>query len=119
MKATGAEMAIWGDGDGSLMPVLDTEYGRLGGLQCWEHYIPLNVATMGAQNEQIHVSSWPIGMPDPTHPFGDVQCYTAAHYYAVTNECFVFCSSQIWTEEQADVLCATPCGARIRIASSR
>lgn len=108
MKATNAEMTIWGDGDGCMMPVLDTEYGRLGGLQCWEHYIPLNVATMGAMNEQIHVSSWPIGLPDPTHPFAVQQCKNAADYYALTNGCFVLQASQIWTEEQADVLCDTP-----------
>ena len=66
MKATSNEMTVWGDGDASMMPVFHTEYGNLGGLQCWEHYIPHNVATMAAKNEQIHVSSWPIGMPDPT-----------------------------------------------------
>ena len=108
LKATNAEMTIWGDGDASMMPVLDTEYGRLGGLQCWEHYIPLNVATMGAKNEQIHVSSWPIGLPDPTHPFGVQQCKNAADYYALSNGCFVLQASQIWTEDQADKLCDTP-----------
>ncbi|WP_455138093.1 carbon-nitrogen hydrolase family protein [Thermophilibacter sp.] len=108
LKATNAEMTIWGDGDASLMPVLDTEFGRLGGLQCWEHYIPLNVATMGAMNEQVHVSSWPIGLPDPTHPFGVQQCKNAADYYALTNACFVIQASQIWTEDQADRLCDTP-----------
>lgn len=108
MKATGAEMTIWGDGDGSMLPILDTEYGRLGGLQCWEHYIPANVATMCALNEQIHVSSWPIGLPDPTHPFGVQQCKNAADYYALSNACFVLQASQIWTEDQADRLCDTP-----------
>lgn len=108
LKATNAEMTIWGDGDASMMPVLDTEYGRLGGLQCWEHYIPLNVATMGAKNEQVHVSSWPIGLPDPTHPFGVQQCKNAADYYALSNGCFVLQASQIWTEEQANRICDTP-----------
>lgn len=108
LKATNAEMTIWGDGDTSLMPVLETEYGRLGGLQCWEHYIPLNVATMGAMGEQIHVSSWPIGLPDPTHPFAVQQCINAALYYAVSNGTFTLCASQIWTEAQADVVCDTP-----------
>lgn len=107
LKATNAEMTVWGDGDTSLMPVLDTEYGKLGGLPCWEHYIPLNVATMSAMGEQIHVSSWPIGMPDPTHPFADAQCVTAATYYALTNGCYTLVASQLWTEAQADVICET------------
>ena len=108
MKPTGPERTVWGDGDGSMMPVMQTEYGRLGGLQCWEHYIPMNIAAMGSQNEQIHVSSWPIGMPDPTHPFSDQQCQNGSLYYAVSNACFVICSSQIWTPEMEDVLCETP-----------
>lgn len=108
LKATNAEMTVWGDGDAALMPVLDTEFGRLGGLQCWEHYIPLNVATMGAMNEQVHVSSWPIGLPDPTHPFAVQQCKNAADYYALSNGCFVIQASQIWTEGQADRICDTP-----------
>lgn len=105
LKATSNEMTVWGDGDGSMMPVIESEYGNLGGLQCWEHYIPPNVSVMGAKNEQIHVSSWPIGMADPTHPFSDQQCITAAMYYALSNGCYVILASQLWTEEQADRIC--------------
>lgn len=53
MKATSNEMTVWGDGDASMTPAFATEYGNLGGLQCWEHYIPHNVATMAAKNEQV------------------------------------------------------------------
>ena len=105
LKATSAEKTIWGDGDGSMMPVFDTKYGRLGGLQCWEHMLPLNVAAMSAQREQIHVASWPIGYPDVNHPFGGPQCVVASQYYALTNSCFVLECHQIWTEDQADRIC--------------
>lgn len=105
MKATSNEMTVWGDGDASMMPVFETEYGRLGGLQCWEHYIPFNVATMAEKNEQIHVSSWPIGMPDPSASFADEQCYVGAQYYALATGTFTLCSSQIWTKEQEEVCC--------------
>lgn len=107
LKATNAEKTIWGDGDGSMMPVFETEYGNLGGLQCWEHFIPLNVAAMGSQNEQIHVSSWPIGMAQEGHLFGDRQCRMAAQYYAISNQVFCLVASQIWTEEQRDRICET------------
>ena len=106
-KATSAEKTVWGDGDGSMAPVFDTEYGRLGGLQCWEHMLPLNVAAMGAKNEQIHVAAWPIGYPDDEHPFGTPQCIVASQYYAISNACYVLESSMIWTEEQADRICKT------------
>lgn len=105
MKATSNEMTVWGDGDASMMPVFDTEYGRLGGLQCWEHYIPFNVATMAEKNEQIHVSSWPIGLPDPSASFSDEQCAVAAQYYALATGTYTLCASQIWTKEQEEVVC--------------
>lgn len=105
MKATSNEMTVWGDGDASMMPVFDTEYGRLGGLQCWEHYIPFNVATMAEKNEQIHVSAWPIGMPDPAASFADEQCAVGAQYYALSTGTFTLCASQLWTKELEEVCC--------------
>lgn len=105
MKATSNEMTVWGDGDASMMPVFATEYGNLGGLQCWEHYIPHNVATMAAKNEQIHVSAWPIGMPDPSASFADEQCAVGAQYYALATGTFTLCASQIWTPEMEEKLC--------------
>ncbi|MCB6993449.1 carbon-nitrogen hydrolase family protein [bacterium 210820-DFI.6.37] len=105
MKATSNEMTVWGDGDASMMPVFDTEFGRLGGLQCWEHYIPFNVATMAEKNEQIHVSSWPIGMPDPSASFADEQCAIGAQYYALATGTFTLCASQLWTPELEAVCC--------------
>ena len=38
---TGSERTVWGMGDGSTLPVVDTPYGRLSGLICWENYMPL------------------------------------------------------------------------------
>lgn len=107
LKATNAEKTIWGDGDGSMMPVFETEYGNLGGLQCWEHLIPLNVAAMASMNEQVHVASWPIGLPQEGHLFGAEQCVIATRYYAMTNQVFCLLASQIWTDEQRDRICET------------
>ncbi len=107
LKATNAEKTIWGDGDGSMMPVFETEFGNMGGLQCWEHLLPLNLAAMAAQNEQIHISSWPIAMPQPGHLFGSEACLIAAKYYAITNQVFCLVASQIWTDEQRDRICET------------
>lgn len=106
-KATNAEKVIWGDGDGSMMPVFETEFGNLGGLQCWEHFLPLNLAAMTSLNEQVHVASWPIALPQEGHLFGAEQCLIATKYYAITNQVFCLLSSQIWTEEQRDRICET------------
>ena len=41
LKPTAAERLIWGEGDGSTLTVLDTPVGKIGGLICWENYMPL------------------------------------------------------------------------------
>lgn len=38
LKPTAAERIIWGEGDGSTLPVFDTPYGKIGALICWENY---------------------------------------------------------------------------------
>src|SRR3984893_8447348 len=38
---TGSERMVWGFGDGSTLPVLDTALGKLGAVICWENYLPL------------------------------------------------------------------------------
>lgn len=59
MRVSVAERLVWGDGQGSMMPVFETELGNLGGCQCWEHDVPLDICAMNGQNEQVHVASWP------------------------------------------------------------
>ncbi len=41
LMPTGSERTVWGMGDGSTLPVVDTPHGRLSGLTCWENYMPL------------------------------------------------------------------------------
>ena len=38
---TGGERLIWARGDGSTLKAYDTSVGKLGGLICWENYMPL------------------------------------------------------------------------------
>lgn len=59
LKPTWRERAIYGQGDGSDLQVVDTELGKVGALMCWEHLQPLNKMAMLSQGEQIHISSWP------------------------------------------------------------
>ena len=54
LKPTGAERLIWGEGDGSTLTVLDTELGRIGGLICWENYMPLARMAMYGKGVEIY-----------------------------------------------------------------
>lgn len=49
LMPTAAERLIWGMGDGSTLPVVDTPAGRAGAVICWENYMPLLRAAMHAK----------------------------------------------------------------------
>jgi nitrilase len=53
---TGGERLVWGMGDGSTMPVLDSPFGRLSGLICWENHMPLARAALYAQGVDIYLA---------------------------------------------------------------
>ncbi len=54
LMPTGAERLVWAQGDGSTLPVLDTEIGKLGAVICWENYMPTLRAAMYAQGIEIY-----------------------------------------------------------------
>jgi nitrilase len=59
---TNPERMVWGQGDASGLRVIDTDFGRLGGLICWENYMPLARYALYAQGVQIYVAStWDSG----------------------------------------------------------
>ena len=61
---TGGERLVWTQGDGSTLVSFETPHGRLGGLICWENYMPLARYTMYAQGVQIYVApTWDHGEP--------------------------------------------------------
>jgi len=56
LMPTSYERMIWGMGDGSTLKVFDTPLGKVGGLICWENWMPLARYALYAQGEQIHVA---------------------------------------------------------------
>lgn len=41
LMPTALERVVWGFGDGSTIPVIDTVVGKIGAVICWENYMPL------------------------------------------------------------------------------
>ena len=68
---TGGERTVWGQGDGSGLPVFDTPAGRVGGLICWENYMPLARAALWAQGVDVLLA--------PTWDTSDVWQSTVRH----------------------------------------
>lgn len=56
IKPTGTERLIWAEADGDSLVAFDTEIGKLGGLICWENYMPLARMAMYQQGVEIYVA---------------------------------------------------------------
>ena len=56
LMATGGERLVWSVGDGSTLRVQETPFGRLGGLICWENYMPLARAALYAQGIDVWIA---------------------------------------------------------------
>ncbi len=77
---TGAERLVWAQGDGSTMDVYDLPFGRVGGLICWENYMPLARYAMYAWGTQIYLA--------PTWDRGSTWTATLQHI-AKEGRCYV------------------------------
>src|SRR3954469_3076601 len=61
---TAPERMVWAQGDGSTLEVYDTPFGKLGGLICWENYMPLARYALYAWGVQIYLApTWDRGEP--------------------------------------------------------
>jgi nitrilase len=71
LMPTGGERLVWGMGDGSTLRVYDTPFGRMGGLICWENYMPLARAALYASGIDLYLA--------PTWDNSDVWVPTLRH----------------------------------------
>lgn len=88
LRPTGSERLIWGEGDGSTMPVFDTPVGRIGTLICWENYMPLARMAMYAKGVELLLA--------PTADGRDIWHATIRHI-AYEGRCFVLSCNQFVT----------------------
>lgn len=90
LKPTGTERLVWGEGDGSTMPVFDTPYGRIGSLICWENYMPLARMAMYQKGVQIYLA--------PTADSRDTW-FASMRHIACEGRCFVLSCNQYSTKD--------------------
>jgi nitrilase len=59
IKPTYEERLVWADGDGLGLKTVPFHGYKIGGLNCWENWIPYARASLHKQNELLHVAIWP------------------------------------------------------------
>ena len=89
LKPTAAERLVWGEGDGSTLTTIDTKYGTMGGLICWENYMPLARMAMYSKGVDIYLA--------PTADSRDSWQATLRHI-ACEGRCFVLGCNQFVTK---------------------
>lgn len=85
LMPTASERLVWGQGDGSTMPVFDTPIGKIGAVICWENYMPLLRTAMYAKGIEIYCA--------PTADARDSWLASMRHI-ACEGRCFVLSCNQ-------------------------
>ena len=83
---TYTERLVWGQGDAAGLEAVTTSAGRVGGLICWEHWMPLARQTLHTSGEHIHVAVFPT-----VHEMHQI----ASRHYAFEGRCFVLAAGLI------------------------
>lgn len=88
IKPTGTERLVWAEADGSSLVSFSTDVGRLGGLICWENYMPLARMSMYRKGLDIYIA--------PTADAREQWTSTMRHI-ALEGRCFVLGCNQYFT----------------------
>ena len=83
---TYTERIVWGAGDAAGLKAVKTDFGRVGSLVCWEHWMPLARQAMHDSGEHIHVAIFPT-----VHQMHQI----ASRHYAFEGRCFVLAAGLI------------------------
>lgn len=83
---TYTEKLVYGLGDAKGLTAVETPFGRIGALVCWEHWMPLTRQAMHDEAEDIHFALWP-----EVHEMHQI----ASRQYAFEGRCFVVSVGQM------------------------
>lgn len=86
---TYTERLVWGQGDAAGLEAVETSVGRVGGLVCWEHWMPMARQTLHTSGEHVHIAVFPT-----VHEMHQI----ASRHYAFEGRCFVLAAGLIMKE---------------------
>jgi predicted amidohydrolase len=88
---TFGERLVWMPGDAAGLRVHDTAAGKVGGLICWEHWMPAPRQVLHDGGEAVHVAAW---------PHLRETYLLASRHYAIEGRCFVLAAGMVLRCEQ-------------------
>ena len=99
LKPTHHERSVWADGDAKGLKPVQRNWGRLSGLNCWEHNAVLPGYALMAQGVDVHVAAWP-GREPETAPDGPVWArqLLLSRAFASQAGAYVICSAGLRTK---------------------
>jgi nitrilase len=102
LKPTHRERTAWGEGDASTLVVYERPYGRISGLNCWEHNMVLPGYALMAAGTQIHVAAWPgFDAPAPPAPIAlDTRQLLLSRAFASQSAAYVILAAGVLRPEQ-------------------
>jgi nitrilase len=98
LMPTAMERILWGQGDGSTLPVIETAIGKIGAVICWENYMPLLRMAMFAQGVELYCA--------PTVDDRETWALSMRHI-AFEGRCFVLSAVQYQTRADIPEGCPT------------
>jgi predicted amidohydrolase len=87
LMPTHTERLVWGLGDAAGLRSVESPVGRVGGLICWEHWMPLARQALHEAGEDIHIAVWPAATDTPQ---------LASRHYAFEGRCFVLVAGSLF-----------------------
>jgi len=109
IKPTGTERVIWSEASGATLSTFDTHIGKLGGLICWENYMPLARMAMYRKGVELYIAPTADARPS---------WIASMQHLALEGRCFVLGCNQFFTRamypprfrslvpEEPEVMCA-------------
>ena len=109
IKPTGSERIIWSEASGATLTSFDTHIGKLGGLICWENYMPLARMSMYRKEVEIYLAPTADARPG---------WVASMQHIALEGRCFVLGCNQFFTRnmyppayrelvpEEPEIICA-------------
>ena len=106
LKPTGSERVVWGDADKDFFPIMDTPWGAMGSMICWESYMPLARVALYQKGITLYISPNTNDNPEWQNTIRHIAI--EGHCYFINCDMFFTKNDYPETESANDEIAALP-----------